>query len=188
MNLPSRSGLTRRKVAAAGLAALALGLPRPPNAAARVMFTRGMTGGGLAQLEGEAPRLAHFSLFASAIQFPDGNTLVLGSIAWAEPASGLQLVTTRVVSCVPMADQPAGAEIRGAMKVNGEQELPFVFQAIDAGLPGAGLDALRLEVNTPYAREGSDIDTNDTDFSYEAEATLAAGDFQWIIVDTELPG
>jgi hypothetical protein len=183
MQQPRTSALPRRKVVAAGLVALALGAARPRGSDARILLLRGMTGGGLARFDGDEPRLANFSLAASVMQLPEGNSLVVGSIFWIEAGAALQMVTTGVKSCVPMADDPDGAEIRGTMSVNGEGEYPFVFQAIDSGLPGSGLDKLRFEVNTPLAREGTDGQAGEIDFSYAVTATVVAGDFQWLLGD-----
>ena len=175
----------RRAVLAAGLGALALALPPAPEASARALRLRGMSGGGLAQLEGsDEPRLANFGLFASANQFPDGKTLVLGTIQWIEAGTDLRLDSLEVVSCVPMTERPDGAEVRGRMMVNGAGDYPFVVQAIDAGRPGSGLDRIGIEVNTPRAREGA-APPSDEAFSYEAVANLVAGDFQWVIADVD---
>lgn len=175
----------RRAVLAAGLGALALAAPAQPAGAVAILV-RGMSGGGLAQLDGgEAPRLANFGLFASANQLPDGQTLVLGTIRWVEAGTGLRLESLRVLSCVPMTERPDGAEVRGRMAVNGEGDYPFVVHAIDAGRPGSGLDRIELEVNTARAREGADAPSDEA-FAYQAVATLVAGDFQWVIADVEI--
>ncbi len=190
MKLLPSAPLPRRRVLAGSLAALALlGAVEPRPAEARIILTRGMTGGGLVKLEGGGePALAHFSLFASSMQFPEGDRLVLGTIQWIEAGSGLQLVTTEVTQCIPMEDQADGADIRGRMSVNGEGNYPFVLHAIDSGAPGSGLDAIELEINGPNAREGTEAESNGSDFIYQVSGTLVAGDFQWIIVDAEIPG
>lgn len=182
------ASVPRRALLAGGLASLALGMVRPQAASARFIMARGMAGGGLAKLAGggDSP-LAHLSLFASVMQLPEGTTLVLGSIRWIEPGSGLRLETTEVNQCRPMAERPDGAEIRGRMRVNGEGNYPFVLQAIDAGPPGSGLDGIRLEVNGPTARGEEEPEAADGEFSYQADATLVAGDFQWLIVDAAVP-
>ena len=181
--------MPRRKVVAAGLAALAMAVPLAPKVAARIMLIRGMAGGGLVQLEGgDEPRLANLSLFASAMQLPEGTSVVTGSIRWFEAGGGLRLETTEVISCVPMEDRPDGAEIRGRMKVNGEGDYPFVVNVMDTDAPGAGRDAIRIEVNGPRAREGVKVAASDDEFLYEAAAALVAGDFQWLIVDREVDG
>ena len=177
----------RRKVVAGGLAALVLAGRPAPRAAARTMLLRGMTGGGLARIErGDEPELVNFSVFASAMILPDGQGLVVGSIRWIEAGTGLRLQTIEVTVCRPMADRPDGADIRGRMSVDGEGDYPFLLEAIDAGQPGSGLDAVRLEVNSPRAREESTTEATDADFVYEVAAALVAGDCQWIIVDAAL--
>ena len=184
----SSSPLPRRTVLAAGLAA-ALGLSRAPGVDARFILSRGMTGGGLARFDaGEEPGLAHFSLFASSMQLPEGTTLFLGTIRWIEAATGLRLESTEIGQCSPLPDRADGAEIRGRMSVNGEGSYPFVIEAFDTGLPGSGQDAITIEVNGPKAREGDTSESQDSDFTYEARATLVAGDFAWVIADAELPG
>ena len=183
------SSLSRRKAVAGGLAALALGFARPDRTDARVLFLRGMAGGGLAKLDGgEEPRLANLSLAASAMQFPEGNTLFLGRIQWIEAGTGLALASTEVSQCIPIEGRSDGAEIRGRMSVNGEGSYPFVIEAFDTGLPGSGQDAITIEVNGPKGREGDTSESQDSEFTYEARAPLVAGDFAWVIADAELPG
>lgn len=177
----------RRRVLAAGLAALAVGVTRTRPAGARAMFIRGMAGGGLARLdEGEEPRLANLSLFASSQQFPDGNTKVVGRIQWIEAGTELRLESTLVSQCDAMQDRPGGAEIRGRMSVNGEGDHPFVIEVFDTGAPGTGLDTIKLEVNTPAAREGAATGNDESDFTYAVSATIVAGDIEGIVVDLEL--
>ena len=183
-----RTSLSRRKAVAAGLAALAVGTQLPSPAKARVMLLRGMAGGGLAKLDGgDEPRLANLSLAASAMQFPEGNTLFLGRIQWTEAGTGLVLASTEVSQCIPVAGRNDGAEIRGRMSVNGEGDYPFVIEAFDTGQPGSGQDAITIEVNGPRAREGATTEAQESDFTYEATATLVAGDFAWVVADAELP-
>jgi len=151
------------------------------------MLLRGMTGGGLARIErGDEPELVNFSVFASAMILPDGQGLVVGSIRWIEAGTGLRLQTIEVTVCRPLVDRPDGADIRGRMSVDGEGDYPFLLEAIDAGQPGSGLDAVRLEVNSARAREESTTEATDADFVYEVAAALVAGDCQWIIVDAAL--
>jgi len=185
----SRPGIVpRRKVVAAGLAALALGVVPARHADARIMLLRGMTGGGLAQFQGEEPRLANLSLFASVLLTPNGSPIVVGSLRWIEAGTGLRLQSTEVTVCRPMQERPDGAEIRGRVTVDGEGSYPFLLHAVDTGAPGSALDTLRLDVNGPDARQDADpAEGSDPDFSYEAQATLVGGDFQWIIVDSEFP-
>lgn len=188
MSIQRPTSLPRRKVLAGGLAALAVGIHQAPAAEARFILARGMTGGGLAKLDsGSEPRLAHFSLFASAMQMPEGNTLFLGKIQWIEAATGLHLESTSITQCVALEDRPDGAQIRGRMMLNGEGDYPFVIHGFDSALPGTGKDTLMLEVDGPLAREETDADASTGDPVYATTATVVAGDFQWIIVDAELP-
>jgi hypothetical protein len=176
MKAPIRSTVARRKFLAAGIGGLALAIPATREVAARAILQRGMSGGGLAQLDGsEEPRLANFGLFASSMQLPEGTTLVLGAIQWIEAGTDLQ--------CQPLADRSDGAEVRGRMQVNGAGDYPFIIRAIDAGSPGSALDRIEIEVNTDAARDGAASEASDDDFSYEAAGNLVAGDFQWIIAD-----
>ena len=189
MDTTTSMSAPRRAILAGGLASLALAVTGQRPAEARVILQRGMSGGGLAQLEGAAvPLLANFGLFASAMQLPDGATVVLGVIQWIEAGTDLRLESIEVTSCVPMEERPDGAEVRGRMMVNGEGNYPFVIRAIDAGRPGSGLDRMELGVNTAEAREGADPAEGDDAFVYEAAATLVAGNLQWIIADVELGG
>ena len=120
--------IPRRRMLAAGLGAAALTLPKAVMA--RTILQRGMSGGGLAQLEGgEDPRLVNFGLFASAVQLPEGQNLVLGSVQWIEAGTDLRLESIEVTSCVPMEERPDGAEVRGRMMVNGVAvDEPYLFE------------------------------------------------------------
>jgi len=183
----SRFSMPRRRVLVAGLGAMALAVPNVRDASARMIRQRGMSGGGLAQIDGsEEPRLANFGLFASAVQLPDGTALVLGRIQWIEAGTDLQLQSLDVTQCEPMETRADGAEVRGRMQVNGEGDYPFVARAIDSGRPGSALDRIEIEVNTAAAREGSTDDASDEDFEYVVAGNLVAGDIQWIIADIEL--
>lgn len=186
MSNQSRRPLPRRRVLAAGLGAVALAAPRPQHAFARTILQRGMSGGGLAQIDGDEGRLANFGLFASAVQLPDGSTLVLGRFQWFEAGTDLQLQSLEVSQCVPLEDRSDGAEVRGRVQVNGEGDYPFVARSMDGGAPGSALDRIELEVNTAAAREGALTDASDDDFEYVALGNLVAGDMQWIIADIEL--
>ena len=184
MEAHSRRSLARRGVLAAGIGALALAVPRPPDVAARVILQRGMSGGGLAQLEGsEEPRLANFGLFASSVQLPEGTTLVLGAIQWSEAGTDLQMQSLEVTQCIPATDRASSAEVRGRMQVDGEGDYPFVVWATDGGRPGSALDRIEIQVNTPVALEGAQTQPSDDTFVYEAAGNLVAGDFQWVIAD-----
>lgn len=182
---PTHLSIPRRRMLAAGLGAAALALPRA--ALARTILQRGMSGGGLAQLEGGAePRLANFGIFASAVQLPEGQNLVLGSVQWIEAGTDLQLRSLEVGQCIPIPNRTDGAEVRGRMQVNGEGDYPFVMRAMDGGAPGSALDRVELEVNTGGALdEDADPGSDDT-FTYLAAGNLVAGDVQWIIADIEI--
>jgi hypothetical protein len=182
-NTTAIRGLPRRRVVAAGLGAMALALPRTPSVSARVILLRGMSGGGMAQIDDDTlPRLANFGLFASAQQLPDGNSLVLGRFQWLEAGTDLQLQSIEVTQCVQLTDRSDGAEVRGRLQVNAAGDYPFIARSIDGGAPGSALDRIEIEVNTPAAVDGADPGSDDT-FTYEAAGNLVAGDFQWIIND-----
>lgn len=187
MDARPRFSLARRRVLAAGLGAMAVATIGSRDASARVILLRGMSGGGLAQLEGsEEPRLANFGLFASAMQFPEGTSLVLGAMQWLEAGTDLQLQSIEITQCIPSNDRASAAEVRGRLQVNGEGDYPFVIWATDGGRPGSALDRIEIEVNTPVAREGAQGDSSDDTFTYEAAGNLVAGDFQWVIADPEV--
>lgn len=186
MTTTSKLAFPRRGVLAAGLGAVALALPKAPAVLARTILQRGMSGGGLAQLDGsDEPRLANFGVFASAVQLPDGSALVLGKVQWIEAGTDLQLMSTEVIQCIPIPNRTDGAEVRGRLQVNGEGDFPFVARAMDGGAPGSGLDRVEIEVNTPAAREGADPGSDDN-YSYTAAGNLLAGDLQWIVADIEV--
>ena len=186
MTALSERALPRRWVLSAGVGSLAFALPKAQGSV-RTIRQRGMSGGGLVQLDGdEAPRLANFGLFASAVQLPDGTNLVLGTIQWIEAGTDLELQSLEVTQCQPIANRSDGAEVRGRMQVNGDGDYPFVIRAIDGGRPGSALDRMEVEVNTPLAQEGAEPATGDEDFTYVANGNLVGGDFQWIIADIDL--
>jgi hypothetical protein len=179
----ARAPVARRDVLAAGAGALAFALPKP-QIAVRTILQRGMSGGGLAQLDGsDEPRLANFGLFASSVQLSEGTTLVLGSIQWLEAGTDLELQSIEVTQCQPLPNRKDGAEIRGRIQVNGEGDYPFVVRAFDQGSPGSALDRVEVEVNTAAARTGATSEPSDTSYTYEAGGNLVAGDVQWIIAD-----
>ena len=189
MEADSRPSLARRQVLTVGAGALAFAVPKAQGVRTRTILQRGMSGGGLAQLEGsEEPRLANFGLFASSIQFPEGTTLVLGAIQWSEAGTDLQMQSLEVTQCIPSSDRASAAEVRGRMQVNGEGDYPFVIWATDGGRPGSALDRIEFQVNTPAAREGASSDASDDTFVYEAAGNLVAGDVQWVIADIEFDG
>jgi hypothetical protein len=182
-----RFSLARRRVLAAGLGAMALATIGSRNVSARVIQQRGMSGGGLAQLEGsEEPRLANFGLFASSLQLPEGTPLVLGAMQWLEAGTDLQLQSIEITQCIPSDDRASAAEVRGRLQVNGEGDYPFVVWATDGGQPGSALDRIEIQVNTPTAREGATGEPSDDTFLYEAAGNLVAGDVQWVIADIEV--
>jgi hypothetical protein len=187
MDARPRFSLARRRVVAGGLGAIALATLGSREVSARVILQRGMSGGGLAQLEGsDEPRLANFGLFASSLQLPDGTPLVLGAIQWLEAGTDLQLQSIEVTQCIPSNDRASAAEVRGRMQVNGEGDYPFVVWATDGGRPGSALDRIEIQVNTPAAQEGAQGEPSDDPFLYEAAGNLVAGDFQWVIADIEV--
>src|SRR5918999_5430127 len=156
MDVQPRFSLARRGVLAASLGAMVLATVGSRDASARLIQQRGMSGGGLAQLEGtEEPRLANFGLFASSLQLPEGTSLVLGALQWLEAGTDLQLQSIENTQCIPRNDRASAAEVRGRMQVNGEGDYPFVIWATDGGRPGSALDRIEIQVNTPAAREGA---------------------------------
>ncbi len=187
MTVHTRFAIPRRRVLAAGIGAMALSIPLAREASARYIQQRGMSGGGLAQLEGsEEPRLVNFGLFASAVQLPDGQNLVLGKLQWIEAGTDFQMQSIEVVQCIPIPNRTDGAEVRGRLQVNGEGDYPFVARAMDGGAPGSALDRIEIEVNTEAARQGARTEASDDEFEFVAAGNLVAGDMQWIIADIEL--
>lgn len=187
MEAHSRQSLARRQLLASGAGALVFFAPKAQGVRTRTILQRGMSGGGLAQLEGTAePRLANFGLFASSMQLPEGTSLVLGAMQWLEAGTDLQLQSIEVTQCIPSNDRASAAEVRGRLQVNGEGDYPFVVWATDGGRPGSALDRIEIQVNTPTAREGAQGEPTDDTFIYEAAGNLVAGDFQWVIADIEV--
>ena len=183
MNPRHHLALPRRKVVAAGLGALAAGLIGADRTDARLASLRGVFGGGLAKIDGaEEPGLAHLSLFASAMQFPEGRVAFLGSIRWLEAGTGLLLESTEITECVATDDHPGARRVSGRMMVNGAGNYSFVLTAVEVGPPGSGQDTIELEVNGPNTADEED---SSGDFTYSVAARLVAGDFQVVNIDTE---
>ena len=185
MNPRHHLALPRRKVVAAGLGALAGGLLGANRADARIALVRGVFGGGLAKIDGgEEPGLAHLSLFASAVQFPEGRLAFIGGVRWLEAGTGLMLESTEITECVGTDEHPGARRVSGRMTVNGAGDYPFVLTAVEIGPPGSGQDTIELEVNGPNtAGEGEEAASDD--FTYSVAARLVAGDFQVVSIDTE---
>src|SRR5687767_16018725 len=120
MDAHSRRTLVRRGVLSAGIGALALAVPKPQDAAARVILQRGMSGGGLAQLEGsEEPRLANFGLFASPVQLPEGTRRVLGATQWLGAGTVRRRQGIEVTRRFPSNDRRSRAGGPGRMQFKG---------------------------------------------------------------------
>lgn len=186
MNTSQPGKLPRRRMIAAGLGAVALTVPATRPAAARFVLARGMLGGGLAQFgEPDDPMFANFAMLGSALQMPDGKNLFIGQLRWAEAGTGLVLTGDEIGQCSPI-EGTDGAEVRGKVTRDGETYYPFVAQIFDSGEPGAGEDRIILQVNTPDAQQFYPDDPVLDDFVYDVEATLIAGDLQWVIRDIDL--
>ena len=150
MDARPQFSLARRRVLAASIGALALATIGSRDVSARLILQRGMSGGGLAQLEGsEEPRLANFGLFASSMQLPEGTSLVLGAMQWLEAGPICSCRVSKSPSVSPATTGRARPRCAVAW-VNGEA-LPFVVWATDGGRPGSALDRIEIEVNTPTA-------------------------------------
>jgi hypothetical protein len=187
MDAQPQFSLARRRVLAAGLGAMTLAAIGSREVSARVILLRGMSGGGLAQLEGsEEPRLANFGLFASSMQLPEGTSLVLGAMQWLEAGTDLQLQSIEITQCIPSDDRARQGYKSGPEHVNDGVDNPVLGWSTDAGRPGSALDRVEIQVNTPTAREGAQGEASDDTFSYEAAGNLVAGDFQWVIADSEV--
>lgn len=179
--------LPRRRMLGAGLAAVVAGTVgvRARPASARLILSRGMTGGGLARIEREdGPALVHLSLLASALQLPEGDQLFLGRIRWVEAATGLTLEANEITNCIATGTHPGQREVRGWMSVNGGGRYPFVLTAIDAGDPGSAADTIALDVNGPDAQVDGEPATGPS-FVYAATANLVAGDLSVVNADLE---
>jgi hypothetical protein len=166
-----------RRMAIGGALAGAAGLALPNRQ--RVVFQRGVVGGGLVQWE---EGKADVSLFASELTFDPENILVLGSVLWFDEVAGLMLTSTRVTGYFETPSRLAQKESRqfvGDMRVNDERELPFDLVVVDLSKPGektrdrvsliVGDGARDVESATPVAGLG---------FTYRAEGELVSGDIQ----------
>lgn len=175
---------SRRAVLGGGLAALAGGALGARRVDARRIFSRGVTGGGLARLTGDEPTLVHFSLLATALQMPEGQIAVLGRLRWVEAGSGLDLDGPEITQCIGSGTHPNQREVRGWVGVNGAGRYPFVLTCVDVGIPGSGDDTIDLDVNTPAAQIDGQSATG-PEFTYTARAVVVAGDLQVISIDLD---
>lgn len=186
MNLKRPITYPRRKALAAGAAAVAAAMLGPSQVDARLVLQRGVTGGGLAKIDNvEEPGLANLSIFASAVQFPEGGIAFVGKVHWVEAGTGLTLESLEITECVKFGDHPGGRRVTGRMSVNGEGDYPFVMRTLDDGPPGAGRDTIELEVNGAEVGDEVPIDVTLSEGTYAASARLVAGDFQLLTYDMD---
>ena len=186
----SLKGTIDRRAAVAGALAGATALALPHRASGgRVVFQRGMVGGGLVEL---AESEAHFSLIASQLTFaPENVDVVVGSLLWVDAAAGLTMTSTMVTNYYTPPDQPARGESRqiaGIMRVNDEGEFPFDLVVIDADLPGSGQDSLILRVGDGARAGASATPATGTGFNYEAAGSVVGGDIQELHLDIDPHG
>lgn len=177
--------LNRRHAVVGGLAALTVGITRPRLTSARAIIQRGVAGGGVVQIDGGTD--ANVSVFASAIQIPDADQqLFVGRVQWVETDSGLVLESTKITACIVMKGREDGREVRGEMSVNGGGNYPFVLQVIDAGPPGAGVDAITLDVGGAVESDDATPTEGRRGFSYSAGGAIVGGDFQNLSIDADI--
>lgn len=145
----------------------------------------GITGGGLVQTDGGTE--AHLLLLATRTTDPTDaeSFLVQGLVRWIDPAwegATLQLRADQITGYGPTADVPGGRDVHGWMHTSAVEELvPFFLQVVDAGVPGSGLDTVKLVVGDAVPPEaGSDATAPTTGFSYTAEGTLVSGDLSLV--------
>jgi len=178
---------SRRAMIGGGLAALAgtAILPRPTSA--RRILSRGISGGGMVRIESEGgPVLVYLSLFASALILSEENTAFIGRLQWVEAGSGLVIDAPEITQCIATGTLPGQREVRGFAKVNGGGRYPFVITVVDIGEPGSATDTIELDVNGPAARS-TGAEATGPDFSYQATATVAGGDFAVLSFDLDTP-
>ena len=169
-----------RRMAIGGALAGMVGLAVPFRQG-KPVTQRGMVGGGLARLEqGEA----NFSLFASRMIVAEGAPEAFaGSVVWLDDQAGVTLRSTAITAYVVPREQPEegrSRQVLGTMSVNEQGEYPFELVATDAGLPGAGLDSVRLIVGDGALTGEGATPAAGFGFSYMATGSLVTGDIQEI--------
>jgi hypothetical protein len=184
MNSERRATYPRRKAVAAGIAATVATVLGVRGVDARLVLMRGVTGGGLAKIDNvPEPGLANLSIFASAMQMPEGDTVFVGQVRWVEAGSGLTLESIEIAECIPFGDHPGARRVSGRMTVNGAGDYPFVMRTLDDGDPGAGRDTIELEVNGAAVGDQIPAEVTIGEGTYAASARLVAGDFQLLSYD-----
>jgi hypothetical protein len=136
----------------------------------------GITGGGIVRTDkGDVT----FVLFATLVA--DAAQAAAGFVRWLDPNAegGLSLESVGAI----VYDWPAGEEhlrhVRGIVKINGQEEQPFVLEVFDAGPDQVGQDTARITVGA------AGDETSAAGFKYEAAGTIVGGDLQ--LLDTVAP-
>jgi hypothetical protein len=130
----------------------------------------GITGGGVVRTTAGDVNLV---LFATQLG-DDAPQQAAGFVRWIDPNAegGLMLESVGPITY----DWPEGEDhlryVHGIMKINGQDEHPFVLEAFDAGPGKATEDTARLLVGDATGGNGS------SGFGYEATGTLIGGDLQ----------
>lgn len=178
---------TRRTAIAtlgAGAAGITLGTLLPTRSAiAAISSGAGIVAGG--SIDGSSGPI-QFSAFGTRLQYDDGlEPTMHAAFSWFDPMgaeeSPLSLTLVSVGSYGP-GDQDNVRMIAGTVSVNGADEAPFVLWLVDNGDIGTAADSIRLVVG-PAAIELMGTPTAATpvtDFAYDLEGDLTAGNIQLI--------
>jgi hypothetical protein len=185
MRTPTVPSINRRVAIGATLAA-ATAVALPLQTRAKVIFQRGMIGGGLAKFQLSE---AQFSVFASRFIFQEEQReVVVGSVLWVDAPSSFTFASTEIADYLVLDDPAITGEARrilGTMSVNGGATYPFSLDVVDAGDPGSGADSVVLTVGDgAIVPEGAPA-AEGLGFSYGAAGPITVGDVQDVDFDID---
>jgi hypothetical protein len=185
MRTSNMSTVSRRVALGATLAAAAVAA-LPLESRAKVIFQRGMIGGGLATFQLSE---AQFSVFASRFIFQEERReVVVGNVLWVDAPSGFTFASTEIADYLVLDDPEIEGEARrilGTVSVNAGETYPFSLDVVDNGVPGSGADSVVLTVGDGAIMPNGAPAASGLGFSYGAAGPITVGDVQDVDFDID---